>query len=258
MMKQFAVVVVLVLVVMTVIFAFKDTLVKIAVEKAVQHVAGLKLEMSGLKIRIIDPAIEIKNLKLYNPAGYQDKVFIDMPEIYIDYDLSSFFRGEVHFFKMRINLKELVVVKNREGKLNLDVLKLVKNNGKKKAAKEKKKNTSGLKIDTLELKIGKAYYKDYSKGGAPIVKEFNVNVDETYSDIEDLTALISLIVVKTLTKTTIISMTNYEINKLKNNVKNVLTHPSKIIPVKKISEMKGTLEGVTNVFGEALTTSSEK
>lgn len=251
--KQFAVVVVSILIVMTAIFAFKDTLVKIAVEKAVQHVSGLKLEMSRLKIRIIDPAVEIKNLKMYNPAGYQDKIFINMPEIYIGYDLSSLFTGKVHFFKMRIDLKELVVVKNREGKLNLDVLKLVKNNGKKKAPKEKKKNVSGLKIDTLELKIGKAYYKDYSGGGAPIVKEFNVNIEETYSDIEDLTALISLIVVKTLTKTTIIGMANYEMNKLKNNIKNVLTHPSKIIPVKKISGIKGTFEGVTNAFSGSFT-----
>ncbi len=258
MMKQFAIAIVSILIVMTVIYAVKDTLIKIAVEEAVQHVAGLKLKMSRLTIKIIDSVVEIKNLKFYNPPGYKDKVFIDMPEIYVGYDLSSFFRGKVHLPKVSMNLRELVVVKNREGKLNLDALKFVKDNGEKKTPKEKKKNVSKLKIDTLKLKIGRAYYKDYSGGGTPVIKEFNVNLDETYSDIEDLTALISLIVVKTLSRTTITSMANFEINKLKNNIKNALTHPSKIIPMKKISEIKGTLEEVTSAFGGSLMTSPEE
>jgi len=255
-MKQFAAVVASVLIVLTVIFAVKDTLIKIAVEKTVQHVVGLRLKMSELKFGILNPIVDIKNLKLYNPAGYQDRVLLDMPEIYVNYDLLSFFKGRVHLPEMKINLKKLVVVKNREGKLNLDALKFTKSDEKKKTERKKSNGALGLKIDTLKLKIDKAYYKDYSGGGSAVVKEFNVNVDETYSDIEDLTALVSLIVVKTLSRTTITSMASFEIYKLKNNIKDVLAHPSKIIPVEKVSEIKGTLKEVTSVFSGSLMTSS--
>jgi len=250
--KKIAGVLIGIFIVAAVFFAVKDTLIKIAVEVSVQHVTGMKLRMSKLRVGILKPAVKIDGLKLFNPEGYNDKILIDMPEIFINYDPASFFKGEVHLTEMRINLKEFVVVKNREGKVNLDALKMIEDNGNKKVPKEKNKSVPGLRIDILKLKADKAYYKDYSGGAAPVVKEFDININETYRNIEDLSALVSLLVVQTLAKTTITGMANLEINKLKSNLKNVIMDPSKIFSGEKISGMKEILKDVTSSFGESL------
>jgi len=255
--RKIAGVLISIFIVAVVFFAVKDTLIKIAVEVSVQHVTGMKLRMSKLKVGILKPAVKIDGLKLFNPEGYHDRILIDMPEIFINYDPASFFKGEVHLTEMRINLKEFVVVKNREGKVNLDELKMIEDNGNKKVPKEKNKSVPRLKIDILKLKADKAYYKDYSGGGVPIVKEFDININETYRNIEDLSALVSLLMVQTLSKTTITGMANFEINKLKSNLKNVLTDPSKFFSGEKISGIKKILEGVTSSFDESLINSPE-
>ena len=71
-----------------------------------------------------------------------------------------------------------------------------------------------IQIDLLALKIDRVIYKDYSKGGSPKVKEFNVNIDERYVDITDPQSLGRLIIVKALKNTTIASLANFDIGKL--------------------------------------------
>ncbi|MFH1790840.1 MAG: hypothetical protein ABH885_02515, partial [Candidatus Omnitrophota bacterium] len=54
-------------------------------------------------------------------------------------------------------------------------------------------------IDRLRLKIGKVSYKDYSaRQGTPRVMEYNINLDEEYTNITNPYTLVSLIVVKAL------------------------------------------------------------
>ena len=199
--------------------AFKDSTIKFVVEKGVSGVTGLKLSMSEINVGIIKTLVDIKGLRLYNPAGFKDKIMLDMPEIYVDYDLPAVFRGKIHLKEMRINMKEFVVEKNTKGELNLDSLKMMETGEKKKPAPEPaEKKGMALQIDTLSLKVGKVLYKDYSQGSPPQVKEFAVGIDETYQNITDLTSLVSLIMVKSLAKTTISNMANFEINKLQDTI----------------------------------------
>ena len=109
---------------------------------------------------------------------------LDMSEIYVDYDLPAILGGKIHLRTVRINMSEFVVVKNAKGELNLDALNVVKEQkGAKTAAPAEKGKAPEIQIDVLELKVGKVLYKDYSKGGAPQVQEFNLNLDERYTDI---------------------------------------------------------------------------
>lgn len=83
----------------------KDIIVKISVERGVEFITGLKLSMGGFRIGVIDPAVDIRNLRLNNPAGFKDPVMADMPEIYMAYDLIPAFKGEIHIRKARLYLK---------------------------------------------------------------------------------------------------------------------------------------------------------
>ena len=223
---------VIILVVVVVVAVGKNTIAKVAVEKSVEMVTGLKLSMDKLAIGVIDTFVGIKNLKLYNPDGYKDRVMVDMPDILVDYDLPAIFKGKVHLEEMRLNLKELVVVKNEKGELNINSLKVVKDaeeERKEKPAPKEKGKAPEIQIDKLELKIGKVIYKDYSKGGMPEVQEFNLNLDAKYENIDNPAQLASLILVQALMNTTISQLANFDLGGLQDQLGGKLGDISKTI-----------------------------
>lgn len=213
----------------------KDTLVRVSIEKGTEAVTGLQLRMKSLKVGIINTLVGIKGLRLYNPPGYEDKVMLDMPEIFVDYDLGAMLGGKVHLPEVRIDLKEFVVVKNRYGELNLDALKPVREaeaeEKEAKPAEPAKKETKmpEIQIDVLVLKVGKVIYKDYSKGGEPEIKEYNIGLDERYEDIDDPGTLVSLIVVKALMNTSISSLTGFDVKALEGGLGDTLKSAQEIV-----------------------------
>lgn len=203
----------------------KDAVIKTSVEKGVEIVTGLKLGIRSLRVGVIKTSVNIRGLKLYNPKSFKDRVMLEMPEIYVYYNLPSIlFRKEIYLKEIRIDLKEFWVIKNANGELNLDSLNVVK--ARKSAATpeaEGKGTPAKIRIDALRLKIGKVVYKDYSKGPNPSVKEFNVNIDERYSDITNPYAVVSLIVVKALANTGVASLAGFDVNGLSNTVSGTLS-----------------------------------
>lgn len=222
-MKKLVNVLIIVLVVIFVLLLAKDLIIKISVEKGVQVVTGLKLNIGRLDVGIFRPVVAIKNLKLFNPGGFPDKTMIDMPEIYVKYDLPAIIGGKVHLPEVRLALKEFFVVKNSKGELNLNSLKPVQAQKEGKAPAEK---TAGkapdIQIDKLSLNIGKVIYKDYSKDGSPSVKEYNVNHNEVYTNINNPYTLASLIVVRALISTPVAGLANFDLKGLQGSVSDAM------------------------------------
>ena len=214
----------------------KDFIIKTAVEKGVEVVTGLKLNIGSLNVGVIRPITAIKNMRLFNPAGFPDKIMMNISEIYVHYDLPAIIGGKVHLPEVRLGLQEFTVVKNSKGELNLDALKNVQAQkdgkaGAQKSGKPAEQKTAGkapdIQIDKLSLSIGKVVYKDYSKGAAPSVKEFNVNLNEVYKDVDNPYTLASLIVVKALIGTPIAALSNFDLKGLQGSVSNAMAGAQK-------------------------------
>lgn len=182
----------------------KNTIAKMAVEAGVKLATGLDLRMDSLKVGLIKTDLHIQNLRILNPKGFHDPVMLDMPEIYVDYRLSEIIRGKIYLDTVRLHLKEFTVVKNEAQEVNLDSLSVVKE-GKEKSPKPKKKDSKPphFQIDLFDLQIGRVVYKDYSKGGEPSVKTFNINLHEQFKNVTNPQALISIILLKVMMHTTI-------------------------------------------------------
>lgn len=217
----------IIIAVIVVLLLAKDMIIKVSVEKGVELVTGLPLSIRGFNVGVVRSVVNITDLKLLNPKHFKDRMMLDMPEIYVDYDLGAMLRGNVHLEKVRIDMKEFDVVKNEQGELNLNSLKVVQAKKEGASPQEKGGKAPSVKIDYLRLKIGKVFYKDYSKGGEPSVKEFDINIDETYTNINDPYSLVSLIVVKALMNTSIAGLANFDINGLKGTVSDTLATAQK-------------------------------
>ena len=207
----------------------KDLIVKASVEKGVQIVTGLKLSIQSLGVGIFRSAVSIRELKLFNRRGFKDRIMLHMPEIYVNYDLPAIMKGDIHLREVRIDLKEFVVVKNELGELNLDSLNVVRAEkaGEKPGAGEAAPAPK-IRIDELGLKIGKAIYKDYTHQPTPSVREFDININEKYSNITDPYALVSLIVVKALANTAIANLADFDIGSLKGTISDTLGSAQKV------------------------------
>jgi len=214
--KPFKVIAILFSVILALLLA-KNIIAKVAVERGVEFVTGLKLRVSGFSVGVFKSRINIADLKLYNPKGFEDKVMVDLPNVYVDYDLPSIFKGKLHLRDIRLHLKEFSIIKNKEGVVNLESLKVVqaqKEESKAKAKPKSKAKAPDIQIDNLELKIGKVIYKDYSKPEEPSVKEYNINIDEKYYNITNTNAVLSIVLVKILSKTAIAGLVNLDLKGL--------------------------------------------
>ncbi|MDD4956864.1 MAG: hypothetical protein PHH49_02550 [Candidatus Omnitrophica bacterium] len=228
-MKKIIIVTVISILAVVMVFAIaKDVLVKVAVERGVELVTGLRLRVDSFRVGILNTKVDIDGLRLFNPKGFADKVMLDMPDIYVDYDLPAITKGTIHLYDMRIYLKEFTVVKNEKGELNLDSLKVVQQKGGAREPAGAKGKLPAMQIDSLHLKIGRVLYKDYSGGGKPKVQEFPLNLDEKYSNINDPNKLVSLIVVKAIMNTTIARLTNFDIGPLKGIISDTLATAQKL------------------------------
>jgi len=231
--KTFVKIGVVILILVVGLFLAKDIIVKTAVTTGVKLVTGLKLDIASLKIGLFSTSIDIKQMKLYNPQSFPEKLMLDMPEIYVDYDPMALFKKTIHLQAVKINLKEFVIVKNSKGEVNLDSLKAVQES-KKTEEPAKKAETLPFKIDVLELKVGKVIYKDYSKGGEPKVTESDLNLNESFKNITDPYAVTTIIVFKCLMNTTVGKLVNFDLGPLE-------------------KRLGGTLSGAANLTKEGAT-----
>lgn len=191
----------------------KNIIVDVSLSNWARSMTGADLRVDSMDIGIIKTRVDIKGLKLFNPPGFPGKLLADMPEVYVDYDLAAFFRRKIHFEEIRLNLKELNVIRNEEGKVNVDSLNLVQGI-KGRHESTKKDEMPELKIDLLKLKIGKVVFKNYSRGLTPIIVEYEVNIDEQFENINDPYQFASILVAKSLTKTPLEQLAEFDLRSL--------------------------------------------
>ncbi len=210
-MKKWLIVVGVVVVAVIALGIAKDLIAQAAVTGGVQALTGLRVRMDRLHVGILRQVVHVEGLRVLNPDGFQDPVMVDLPELYVDYDLWAFVRGRAHLNDVRVHLRELVVAKNAQGQVNVASLPGAQT---QPPTAQPHAQPLALRIDRLHLRIGSVVYKDYTHGGTPRVQSFPLNLDEHYTDINRPEALVSLILVKALAKTTIARLTGLDIGAL--------------------------------------------
>ena len=218
-MKQLAKILILVVVVLVVLGVVKNTLAQTVITSALSRATHVPVQIGSTKVGFLSSTIDIKKLRVYNPSGFPDKLMIDVPQIYIAFDPPALFKGQAHFKEVKLDLKEMTVVRNKDGKLNVDAVKPSseeKKESKEKAKPEPGKKAPKLMIDKLSLSIGRVTYKDYSAGGEPTVQTFDVNIqNREFTYIDNPTTVVSLLMFEALTRTTLSSLANLDVNAFK-------------------------------------------
>ncbi|MFH1846508.1 MAG: hypothetical protein ABH869_03005 [Candidatus Omnitrophota bacterium] len=176
----------------------KDKLIEISVEKLCKLITGVELSIQQMNIGILDTDILIKEMKLYNPKEYKDRLMADVPEIYIDYDLSELLKNNIQLEELRIHLRELNVIRDEKNVVNVDYFKSKKQGSRTTEKQEKPKaRIPAIVVNKLYFKVDKVFYKDYTKAPFPFVQEFDVSlIEEKYENIDDFYSFMQMLTSK--------------------------------------------------------------
>lgn len=143
-----------------------DSILRVVAEHNIRSQTGMEAEIGRFHVGLIDPVIQIENLRIYNPKGFGGTPFIDIPEIHVEYDKPALTSGEIHVTVLRFNLGELDIVKNEQGETNIFSMGVEvpsKEDLKKNKGMEEFKKKTGLNfagIDVLTVSVGTFKYID--------------------------------------------------------------------------------------------------
>ncbi len=174
-MKKFFIVLGIVVISLVCITILKDLIIKSVVTAAASGITGAPVHMDSFSMNIFSSTIHITGFKMYNPSGFPEGMLVSCPKINVIFDRASLFNQKPHFLLVEVELKEMALTKNKQGKLNVDSLKIVH--------PPKSSPPTPMKIDLLNLSIGKIVYKDYTAGTQPSVRVYDVNRHKSYKSI---------------------------------------------------------------------------
>jgi hypothetical protein len=201
----------------------RNYILKKTLPLGVKSIIGLDLRVKNIDIGLFKPLIEVEDLEILNPKEFSDRVMVIFPEIFAEYDLGAFLKGKVHLKELRLNLREFQVVTNEKGRLNLDSLQVVQQRIQK-LTPQGNAAPPEIKIDLLHLKVGRVLYKDYTGAGPVKVSYYNVNIDERLENITDPSSLVSLVLVKALSKTDIADLARFNVGILQNELNKTVSN----------------------------------
>ena len=169
--------------------------------------AGILSSAIGAPVKVARVSLGLSGAGIYglvidNPKGFNEKRLASVPEASVTYDLGALLKGKIHLKQIRIDMQEVTVERNGEGKFNLMEIKALKKPAQPPVPESKKPEPSQdpstpsqpakpvklppLQIDEVSLDLGKARFA--SNG---TVKEFDLGVkNEIFHNVTYAPALI--------------------------------------------------------------------
>ena len=132
----------------------RDTIVKQWVQNRLRSATGMDVRIGKMDIGLATPTIAMEDVKVYNPPGFGGSLFLSLPEIYVDYDLAAIRARKLHLNLVRLNLGEMDIVRDKQGRLNLQGLA----EKSRAATEEARKQSSAITfagLDTLNVTFQK-------------------------------------------------------------------------------------------------------
>jgi len=174
------------IVLLAVLFLSRNVIARVSVEIGAKKVTGFPLKIGSVDVGLFSGKLDVRDLTLMNPPEFQEKMFVDMPQLYVDYRLGSMLSGAPHINDMLINIKQLVIVKTDKGDSNAMKLKGVVSSG------GGSKSSTKYQVDRLRIQVGTVTIKDYSRA-KPTERTLTLNLQRTYKNISDSTDITRLV-----------------------------------------------------------------
>ena len=222
-MKKLGIILIVLIILLIGIAIAKDAIIQSTITTVGSSIVGAPISIGHFSLGLMSQKVDIKDFKLFNPPGFPKEPLITINRVAVDFDVSSILKNKLHLPLVIFDLKEMVVVKNKDGKLNVDSLKVIEE--QKAAAEQKKAEKKGdekpkaaakemaIQIDVLRLNVEKVILKDFSGGGEnPSIQVFEVALkDKEFKNITSVQKMTTLIMAQAMGPTAIKSAGVYAV-----------------------------------------------
>jgi len=172
-----------------------DTIAKQLVQSRLRAETGMDVKIGKMDIGLATPTIAIEDFKIYNAPDFGGSLFLSMPEIFVDYDWEAIRAGKLHLNLVRINLAEIDIVQDKQGRLNIESLE----EKSKAAADAAKKQSSALTfagLDTLNVTFQKLRIWNLDSPGRVTEERFGITNEvftnlKTEEDLERMAVMLA-------------------------------------------------------------------
>jgi hypothetical protein len=170
------------------VFMARDLLAKAFLQCTLSKALKLPVEIGRVDLGIRAPRIRIHDLRVLNPRGFDQTVFLSVPWVVADYSPRDVcIRKKFGLLSLRLFVSNVNVVKNQAGDVNLSVME-----GRGKGR---------LPAGRVELAIGRATYLDLTLSPGQDTKSYEIGLDQVVlENTSGLTDLLNAIILKTLEK----------------------------------------------------------
>jgi uncharacterized protein involved in outer membrane biogenesis len=153
----------LVIIAAVIVLLTYNSILRNVIQGEVRAQTGMDTQIGNFKLALLAPTVRLQNVELANTPDFGGAPFLNISEIYIDYDRAALAEKEIHIKLMRINLAELDIVKNQKGETNVYAfIKLPRNKSGAPVKFDFQKQTGYdfQGIDALNVSIGKVKFID--------------------------------------------------------------------------------------------------
>jgi uncharacterized protein involved in outer membrane biogenesis len=156
-----------VLFVVTVALLFgRNWLLKQVAIRSVEVNTGLRAEIGRIHSGLRSPFLQLQQVKLYNQPEFGGGLLLDAPEFFASFDAALAAAGRLNFTEMRVSIAELTVIRDAQGRLNLEQVEKEYRKRDEERRRRRGKNTNELEfagIERLDVSIGRILYVDHEK-----------------------------------------------------------------------------------------------
>jgi hypothetical protein len=149
------------------------------VEKVFAQTTGFPIEIGSVQVSLWHSRFAANDIGLFNPPAFAERLFADIPQLYVEYKFGSLLQGygPPHLARADLYIRQLVIVTDADGYSNIQQL---------------RGEPSPFLIDTLNLRIGSITTKDH---GASQLKEQtrDLNIAVTFRNVTERTDINRLI-----------------------------------------------------------------
>lgn len=182
------------LLLVVVILLFRNVIVEALLERTLRAETGMEVSIGRLQIGLTEPTLAIYDLRMYNPDEFGRSSCLDVPELYLEYNLSALLDKRIQLKLVRLNLAELNIVQSEDGRFNLESFRF---------RPDRNSRVSGSnpfefqQIETLNLALGRFKYTNMKNSSENDelyagVRNQIVRQVKTIQDLEPLLTRIAL------------------------------------------------------------------
>jgi hypothetical protein len=101
---------------------FRNPILRLVAEHQIQRETGMETILGRVRVDLRSPVVRLENVRLISPPEFGGRLFLDLPEVRVEYDSVGLLFRRIRFRQILFRLDEVRLVRTPSGHTNLDLL----------------------------------------------------------------------------------------------------------------------------------------